>query len=165
MKPLNAIELNSLIRREQGIFFVPYSRTHANEIAGSVPELRFEAALSGLDVGDILAGQAASGLCATVIWRAKPVAIFGSVQMWGGVHETWAIIDNEARERPKQMVKIGRQFVDIVKKYYDLHRQQMYVRADDGRAIRYANALGFDGEGLMRKYTADQCDSYLMAKV
>lgn len=162
---MNAIELNSIIRREQGIFFVPYSRTHANEIGASVPELRFEAALSGVEIGDMLAAQAASGICTTVIWRTRPVAIFGSVQMWRGVHETWAIINDEARQRPKQMVKIGRQFVDVVKKYYDLHRQQIYVRADDDRAIRYAKALGFDGEGLMRRYTADQCDSYLMSRV
>jgi hypothetical protein len=159
---LNAIDLNGLIKREQGIFFVPYSKSHPSEMNIEMPELRVNAA--GVDIGDILAAQSNSGVCATVIWNTRPVAIFGSVNMWHGVHESWAVIDNYARQRPKQMLKIGRQFMDIIKHHYSLHRQQIYVRSDDMRAVRYAEALGFISEGLMSKYTADQCDSYLMAR-
>lgn len=160
---LHAIELNSLIVREQGIFFVPYSKSHVAEMDIQTPELRAEAV--GADIGDILLGQSNMGVCATVIWQSRPVAIFGSVAMWPGVHEAWAVIDDYARARPKQMLKIGRQFMDIVKVRYNLHRQQLYVRSDDERAVRYAQALGFETEGLMRSYTTDKMDSYMMARL
>lgn len=160
---MNAIELNGLIKREAGIFFVPFSRSHLDEMQVDQPELRVDAMQA--DIKDILQSQAEMGLATTVIWNARPVAVFGSVRMWPGVHEAWAIIDKEAHQRPKQMVKIGRQFMDIVEQYYHLHRHQIYVRVDNDKAVRYAEALKFHTEGLMARYTADQCDSYLMARV
>lgn len=162
MKSLNAIELNSLIERERGIFFVPYSKTHPHEMNITSPELR--AAAADVDVGDLLMSQAEMGICTTVILDGRPCAIFGSIKMWDGVHESWAVIDDFARTKPKQMVKIGRKFMDIVKQYYSLHRQQVYVRTDDPRAARYALALGFKTEGIMLKYTSDLCDSFMMAR-
>jgi hypothetical protein len=159
---MNAIELNNLIVREPGIFFVPFSRSHTAEMQINQPELRAEATA---DLADIFYAQSKTGLACTVIWNTKPVAIFGSVSMWPGVNEAWAAIDEEAHKRPKQMVKIGRQFMDIVEKHYNLHRHQIYVRVDSEKAIRYAEALKFRKEGLMVRYTSDKCDSLLMARV
>jgi hypothetical protein len=108
--------------------------------------------------------QATLGTAVTAFYRNKPIAIFGVVLFWGGVGEMWSIFDNQAREHPTSMLRCGRTFVDIAIRYLHLHRLQITVRTDDIRAIRYAQALRFETEAILRMYGPDKVDYLLMTR-
>jgi RimJ/RimL family protein N-acetyltransferase len=46
-----------------------------------------------------------------------------------------------------------------------VQRVQASVHAEDGQAVRFARWLGFENEGLMKKYGPDGSDYYRMARV
>jgi RimJ/RimL family protein N-acetyltransferase len=76
----------------------------------------------------------------------------------------WSLFDNQAREIPATALRTGKSFSDIAIRYLQLHRLQITVRTDDNRAFRYAQAIGFETESVMRKYGPDQVDYLLMAR-
>jgi RimJ/RimL family protein N-acetyltransferase len=47
----------------------------------------------------------------------------------------------------------------------DLQRIQASVHANDKQAIRYVEWLGFENEGLMKKFGPDGSDYYRFARV
>jgi RimJ/RimL family protein N-acetyltransferase len=77
----------------------------------------------------------------------------------------WSIISDDARRYPKQLTIVAKSFSDIVAQSLSLHRLQLTVRLDEPRALRWAEYLGFEIEGLMRKYSPDGADTYILARV
>ena len=55
-------------------------------------------------------------------------------------------------------------FTDIAMRYLHLHRLQITVRTDDNRAMRYAKAIGFETESVMKKFGPDKVDYLLMTR-
>jgi hypothetical protein len=109
--------------------------------------------------------QARLGLAVTALVHGKPVAMFGCIILWTGVGEMWSIISDDARRYPKQLTIVAKEFSDIVTQSLSLHRLQITVRSDEPRALRWAEYLGFEVEGLMRKYSPDFEDTYILARV
>lgn len=109
--------------------------------------------------------QAAAGEAITVLHHDIPVAVFGLVPIWKGLAELWFIPDEALRRFPIFMLRSARAFIDISAISYDLHRQQITVRCDDKRAIRFAKAIGFSNEGTLAKYGPDQADFFMMSIV
>jgi RimJ/RimL family protein N-acetyltransferase len=75
------------------------------------------------------------------------------------------MFDDRARRYPKTMTLVAKQFLYIAEVSEGLHRLQITVKSDDTRAYRWAKALGFEEEGLMRKFLPDGSDSYMMARI
>lgn len=92
----------------------------------------------------------------------KPVAVFGAVIFWKGVAEAWSIITDDARRYKINITKAALAFFDIIHILYDLHRIQITVKKDDDRAVAWATYLGFEPEGLLRAYSSDKEDLYIM---
>ena len=109
--------------------------------------------------------QSRLGLAVTALVDTHPVAIFGCIMLWPNVAELWSIISDDARRYPKQLTLVGKAFCDIAAQSLSLHRLQITVRLDEPRALRWAKYLGFEVEGMMRKYTPDGMDSYILARV
>jgi ribosomal protein S18 acetylase RimI-like enzyme len=91
--------------------------------------------------------------------------MFGCIILWTGVAEMWSIISDDARRYPKQLTLVAKGFSDIVAQSLSLHRLQLTVRSDEPRALRWAEYLGFEIEGLMKKYSPDGADTYILARV
>jgi ribosomal protein S18 acetylase RimI-like enzyme len=125
-------------------------------------QLPFSKAVS---IDAMLEMQARLGLAVTALVHGKPVAMFGCIMLWTGVAEMWSIISDDARRYPKQLTLVAKSFSDIVAQSLSLHRLQLTVRSDEPRALRWAEYLGFEIEGLMRKYSPDGADTYILARV
>jgi hypothetical protein len=148
--------------RVKGAFFMPFSPIHISSISITQPEI--VAASKYVDISTAVVSQASLGPAVTAFLNARPVAVFGFVQIWPGVAEAWLIADDKARTKPIGMTKVGKTFFDIAEISYALHRVQISVRTGDTRAYHWAEVLGFSEEGVMRQYGPDRADHYIMAR-
>ena len=155
--------LNEQMHQRKGLFALPFVIDHFDQMDVDQPELL--AVSRGYGIRAMVASQAELGTAITIFYHGKPVAVVGVILFWGGVGEMWALFDNQARNMPATMVKCALSFIDIAMRYLHLHRLQITVRTDDSRAIRYAKALYFETECVMKKYGPDKVDSYLMTRL
>lgn len=159
---INIIELNERLPRKAGVCYIPMVPSHLHYMDIKENQLPFSKAVS---MDAMLEMQARLGLAVTALVHGKPVAMFGCIMLWTGVAEMWSIISDDARHYPKQLTLVAGAFSDIVAQSLSLHRLQLTVRSDEPRALRWAKYLGFEIEGLMRKYSPDGADTYILARV
>jgi len=154
-------ELNQRVG-SKNLFFLPYSPAHLDQIEISQPEIL--AAAQTMDVAKMIDHQATMGPSATTFLDGKPVAVFGMVPIWSGVGEAWMIADDAARKHPIRMTKIARLVMDILMISEGLRRLQITVRTTDRRAEKWARAIGFEQEAVLRAYGPDGVDYLIMAR-
>ena len=146
-------------RLGKGIFFMPAVDHHVIRLRISNKEVLAHTNHVGMAIAQLQFGVAVTGFLYSI-----PACVFGFVPIWKGVAESWMLVDDMARERPLAMTKGGKMAHDIAKISLGLHRQQITVRIDDKRAYKWALALGFREEALMRHYGPDMSDYFLMAR-
>jgi RimJ/RimL family protein N-acetyltransferase len=162
MKTIPFEAVNDEVHKRKGMYYLPFVPEHFDHLDFDHKEI---SVLSNVyDIKSMVAQQARMGSAFTVFRYNRPIAILGIINIWPGVGEMWSIFDNEARQIPATALKTGRSFGDIAIRYLELHRLQITVRTDDNRAFRYAKAIGFETESVMRKYGPDQVDYLLMAR-
>lgn len=154
--------LNEQMHKRKGVYYLPFVPDHFDHIDFDAKEI--STLSKAYDVKSMLANQAELGTAFTAFKYNRPVAIVGIVFIWQGVGEMWSIFDNQAREYPTTMMRVGLDFSDIAMRYLHLHRLQITVRTDDNRAIRFAEAIGFKTECVMQKFGPDGVDYLLMAR-
>ena len=78
--------------------------------------------------------------------------------------KAWSVFSEKARRYPIAMTKGAISFFDIVQILFNLHRLQITVNCNDKRAVSWAKYLKFESEGIMKKYSADKDDTYIMRR-
>jgi hypothetical protein len=101
----------------------------------------------------------------TIMYKDKPVCVFGCLLYWNGVAEMWSLISDDIRRFPLFLTKCGRTWADICEVAFKLHRLEITVRASDERATKWAFALGFKHESFMEKYSARREDFNLFVRI
>lgn len=145
-----------------GVTWVPFNPGHVAVM--DIKAQNYQAISKALDIGKMLEIQARSGHAITAILHGKPVACFGSVKIWTGVEEMWCFMEERARKLPVIMTKAAIGYRDFRVISNNLHRIQITVRCRDTRAVRWGQAIGFEIEGLMKKYGPDTADFYMMSR-
>lgn len=120
--------------------------------------------MSDQDRKQHIINQSLAGDTISAIVGDDVVAIFGVFIMWPGVAEAWSLFDSKARRYRIAMSKGALAFFDIITILNDLHRVQITVKKNDERAVAWAKFLGFTSEGLMKAYSADKEDYYMMRR-
>lgn len=156
-----AEKLNQASKRK-GLFFMPYANVHADRINVQSEDVLVVAGRNEISL--LLDTQANMGPAVTAFLHTKPVAIFGFVSIWSGVAETWLMPDENVRTIPVTLTRIGIKVMDIAMISMGLHRIQLTVRTTDKRAEKWALAIGFRTEAVMRNYGPDGVDYLLMAR-
>lgn len=93
------------------------------------------------------------------------LACGGVHKMWDGVGEAWLLVSKEGYEKPKTVGKYTQYIFQHILEEHGLFRIQASVSAIDSRANRYAEWLGFEKEGIMKKYAPDGSDYIRYARV
>jgi hypothetical protein len=154
--------MNEETHKRKGMYYLPFVPEHYDHLDFDHKEI---SVLSSVyDIKSMVSQQAQMGVAFTAFRHNRPIAVLGVVNIWPGVGEMWSLFDNQAREIPATALRTGKSFGDIAIRYLNLHRLQITVRTDDNRAFRYAQAIGFETESVMRKYGPDQVDYLLMAR-
>lgn len=149
-------------RRRTGLFFMPFHKNHASRINIKSEEVLVVA--NREEAIDVFDQQEQMGAAVTAFVYNQPAAIFGFVSIWKGVAEAWLVADDVMRSMPVTFTKSAKQVLDISAISMGLHRTQITVRSTDTRAYKWASAVGFKEECLMRKYGTDGVDYFLMAR-
>ena len=145
---MNADHLNASMRLPPGVRWV-----------------NFHPGLAGAD--DIeLAEQALAGPSPVLMVGDQVLCLCGIALISKHVGEAWSVINPElAKQHPLLLTRAVRRAVDITMESHFLHRVQMTVHSASNEAVRWAFALGFTVEALMRKYGDDQSDHFLFVRV
>jgi len=159
---INQEHLDEYMPRVKNVTYSPFKYEHLNNFKGLSDETA--AQVPTLDRKRRLVSQSQSGPTVTAMYNNIPIAIFGIVIIWDGVGEAWSFFSEEARRYPIAMTKGANTFFDICEILFSLHRIQITVRSTDRRAVSWARCLGFQSEGLLKEYSVDKTDYYIMRR-
>lgn len=102
----------------------------------------------------------------TAYGNSKILGMGGFIEIYPHLVEAWVIISTQDS---KYNVRLGRTIVKMFRKIMRSHpswqRIQAAVRKDFDEAKRLIEFLGFQNEGLMRKFGPDKSDYYRYAVV
>ena len=104
----------------------------------------------------------------TALWDGKIVGVGGISMMWAGVGELWMILSKDSKlDGAHGIVAFDaiRKKIDEIIEENSIVRAQATARLDFPKGIKMLMALGFEKEGLLRKYTPDRCDVYRFSRV
>ena len=93
------------------------------------------------------------------------LCIGGVHNMWQGVGEAWLVVSEEGFLRPMTIAKYVAGMFEVLESENDFKRIQASVSMQDDVALRFVQWLGFDEEGVMRKYGLDGSDYARFARV
>jgi RimJ/RimL family protein N-acetyltransferase len=85
--------------------------------------------------------------------------------LWAGVGECWIMLSTYGRKKPLTVAKHSYLLFDDIMEGENLNRMQASVAVSDSKALSFAKWLGFEVEGLMRKYGPDGEDYYRLARI
>lgn len=93
------------------------------------------------------------------------VASGGLVPLWAGVGEAWMIAGDEIGKHRVKVSRKMRIMLDDVMRQRGIYRAHANIHCGFERAIRLAEWLGFENEGLMRRFGVEGADYFRYAKV
>ncbi len=101
----------------------------------------------------------------SLVHEQKIIAIGGIYDLWPGVGEAISFMSEDAFKYPKSLFSAFSRGLSAgikIKKYW---RVQAMVKAGFDEGTRFIEHLGFEQEGLMRKWAPDGTDFYIYARV
>ena len=104
-------------------------------------------------------------LAFTGLINNTPVFSAGMKMVWGQVAEGWVIATNEMWKHPLATAKAIKKDFARVAKEHNIQRVQTGIRKDFKQGIRFAEWLGLEREGLMKKWGLDGSDQYMYARI
>jgi hypothetical protein len=93
------------------------------------------------------------------------LAVAGFQEYWPGLLYSWIVVGNASLEHPIETVRAMNRMFKSVEVEFEVVRFQCTVRKDFKKAQQLVEHLGFEREGLMRKYCPDSADAYMYGKV
>ena len=104
---------------------------------------------------------AATGLAQTALLDGQPIACAGVMELWAGRGYAWAYLGEQAAGRFKAVHRAVAAALALNR----WRRVEMAVDVRDPGAKRWAHHLGFNFEGVARKWTTDGRDVEIWARV
>lgn len=105
------------------------------------------------------------GIAKTGLVDGEIVGVGGVVIYWEGVGEGWIILSKKVLNFKIEVVMCIKEMMEQVIVDCRLRRLQVTVRVDFPQAKKLVETLGFEQEGLMRKYLPDGTDCWIYAKI
>lgn len=97
----------------------------------------------------------------TLVEDSQPIGCGGIIELWENRAQAWSILSLRALARFRHVHRMVRDVLDDS----PWRRIEMDVDIDHAAGAAWARHLGFECEGLRRKYTVDGRDTFLFARV
>lgn len=114
---------------------------------------------------EYIEAYAASGLCFSAMQDGVLYACFGINKMFPHVYEAWLIPSAEISKKAYRMHKASLKFFDHAVNKLAIQRLQITVCTRNVRAVKWAERCYFEHEGLLRNFSADGDDYYMMSRI
>jgi len=124
--------------------------------------------LEGLELKDCYKSEKlgrVDGPAVTLLHEGKPVAILGGAEIVPGVVHAWGRVSVRVSTCRMSFHRTVSALLVYFMKSMQLRRVQIHVQENYQMGIKWAKSLGFEPEGLMRKYGEDGSGFILMARV
>lgn len=109
--------------------------------------------------------QEKRGPCFTVFVEDEgPACSYGFVPLWHGVWECWLITATLVEKYPMTTIRAARRAMLQIESDLQAHRLQMTVNARVPLSLRFAEALNFAPEGVLKSYGPDGSDYIMLAR-
>ena len=109
----------------------------------------------------------ANGPSFTAVEGDKILCCAGLKVVKEGVGEGWMVLAEEGTDKKyaknvyvQTLLHLGEMIKDL-----NLHRIQAWVRCDFPLGVKFLEGMGFEREGIMRKYDVDKMDCYLYSLI
>lgn len=127
----------------------------AKDIYGSEPDLLVRS-LASAQEGDVACFTDGDGHIGCIV---------GMVSHWRGVAAVWAVTTDHLAVYPVSYTRALRRLLENKMKDMGLHRVEMTVRRDYPTGRNWAEALGFEFEGILYKYGPDKADHVMYRRL
>ncbi len=107
------------------------------------------------------AKEARDGPAMTAVLDGLIIGCGGLEICWPGMAEAWIVARADLDRKALSAARLVKRKLLEWAKEYSLVRIQAPLRTDFDLGIRFAEWLGFQYEGTLRKYHPDQCDAFL----
>lgn len=104
------------------------------------------------------------GDAVTILYNERILVCAGHIQLWPGVAEIWAIPSECVAEHTLVFNRAIKRYVESLAKTYNYHRMQTYS-FNDSVHDRWMKWLGFECEGILKKYTYNKLDYKMWARL
>ena len=148
------------------LYIVPYTKEHGQIILSyQMNHKILEADRHYINVEGDAKNLEQDHLAFTGIVNNKPIFAAGMKIIWGQVAEGWVIASSEMWKHPIGVAKAIKKDFARVAKENNITRVQSGIRKDFKQGLRFAEWLGLEKEGLMKKWGFDGSDQYLYARI
>jgi hypothetical protein len=117
------------------------------------------------DIKQLAKEREESGMCVTGWVDGEIVGVGGVDLLWANVGEVWLMLTPYINERPKEGYKCIRDGLGKLIKKCNLRRVQGSGRIGFHQAHILFKHLGFEAEGIMKKFTPDGVDCIMYARI
>ena len=104
-------------------------------------------------------------LAFTGLVNNKPIFAAGMKMVWGRVAEGWVIATGDIWNHPLSVARAIKKDFARVARQHNIERVQTAIRKDFKEGQRFAEWLGLENEGLMKKFGFDGTDQYRYARI
>ena len=148
------------------LYIVPYTKEHGQIILSyQMNHKILEADRHYINVEGDAKNLEQDHLAFTGMVNDKPIFAAGMKMIWGQVAEGWVIASSEMWKHPIGVAKAIKKDFARVAKENNITRVQSAIRKDFTEGQRFAEWLGLEREGLMRKWGFDGSDQYMYARI
>jgi hypothetical protein len=95
----------------------------------------------------------------------NPMAVLSGRFVYPRVLRAFTLVDVEVENFTIYYVKQLRRAIEMCFSKWKVARMEVVMRADQAWCEKWAKLLGFEKEGVMRRYGDELCDYYLFARV
>jgi hypothetical protein len=152
-----------IFRMSRDEMIVDFRPNHAQTIELKEREKYYESLVP--DYRGYVVQTAQPGMSWTGISRGKVVACFGVRNVWPGVGEAWMLPGTAIDRHAISLVRGARVIFSDLIKNQGFSRVHIVVDSANDSALRFAKAIGFEVEGIMRNFGPDGSNYYMMARI
>ena len=145
------------------LYIVPYTAEHGRFILSCQMNHKLMDKDAQFD-GDAM-NLVQEHLAFTGLVNNKPIFAAGMKMIWGQVAEGWVIATSDMWKYPLGVARAIKKDFARVAKENNIVRVQTAIRKDFKQGQRFAEWLGLENEGLMRKFGFDGTDQYRYARI
>ena len=139
---------------------IPFKAAHADLF-----EARWPGSIEGAADPDALLAGETLGPAWTLLCDGRVIGCGGVMLLWAGVGEGWMLPGTRAQHHRFAMHRAVARMLNEVQTMKRLNRVQTVVHVHYPRSVRWLERLGFENEGLMKKFGLNGDDYWRLARV
>lgn len=100
----------------------------------------------------------------TIFYKRNPLLVMGMDYKYERNYESWLLLGDRSYEHGTLLSRGAKRFFDKIGPRLNLRRMQIVVNVNHKAAVRWAEFLRFNREGVMSKYGPEGADYYMYAR-